>query len=144
MRLTFLVFLTLVLLSGCTAPASPAPTAQPVWSPPAAPSEPPLQEAESLADALALCKTFAENAAQRYPDYAPTLSEEDVEYYERRLRDASTDWESLTAEMTQTILSLRQQIYRKMEASRKSLIPLPDGLEAFVRDYEAAFFEIGW
>ena len=143
----FLIFLILTL-SGCSAPALPASPPAPDktvlrWTPPD--SRPPFrEEAQSSLDALALCQSFVQEMSKRYPQYAPILSDADITYYEKHLSDPHSDLSALSAELAGTIVSLRQQVYLCMEETLKLDKSLPDGLEQFVRDFEARFHEIGW
>lgn len=147
-RLILTLLPVILMLAGCSSPSVSPPSSDPTpsvcWSPPAAPTAEPLPEAAPLIEALRLCQAFTEDMAARYPAYAPSLSAADVSYYECQFASPDADWSGLTAEMARTIVNLRQQTYRKMEDTLKLRMPLPDGLEDFVRDYESRFREIGW
>lgn len=134
----------IIPLSGCT--SDPVTDAEPrvTWTPPKPLPIDLSEEAQSALRALDLCREFVQEMNNRYPAYAPVLSEQDCAYYETRLFRSDADTAVLSSELAGTILSLRQQVYLHMEETTKRHIPLPDGLEQFVREYEARFQEIGW
>ena len=145
-RLLFLLILALTL-SGCVPSPSPSPVSEErsaTWTPPENLPTDLSEDALSAMNALSLCKTFAEDMSALYPEYAPILSDADVAYYEKRFADPSTALSDLSAELSLTIVALRQQVYLSMEETTKLHKPLPDGLEQFVRDFEASLHEIGW
>lgn len=140
-----LVFLVLVLmLSGCSYTPDPVPSPQTTWNPPASLEIDLSEDAQSALSALGLCRDFVEDMNKRYPAYAPVLPATDAAYYDTRLRDPDADVDALSAELAQTIVALRQQVYLHMEETTKRHMPVPDGLEQFVREYEEQFHEIGW
>lgn len=147
-RLLPIVFL-LVLLAGCTSHPDAAPTNAPqatnmAWTPPESLVIDLGEEAQSVLYALDLCRAFALEMSLRFPDYAPVLSDADIAYYEKHLREPDVDIDALSSELAATIVQLRHQVYLRMEETTKVFKPLPDGLEQFVRDFEARFQEIGW
>lgn len=132
-----------LLLYGC----SSTPTNEPLpeataskWTPPVFLSD----EVRAISEALSLCKSFAEEMNRVYPDYAPVLSDQDTAYFQNHCSDSDADLNALSSELTLTIVSLRQQVYLRMEETLKLNQPLPDGLEQFVRNFETALHEIGW
>lgn len=133
----------LLLLCACSSdppPESIRSTAASQWHPPLILSD----EARSISDALARCAAFADEMNQLYPGYAPMLSEQDIAYFESRCADPESDLSALSAELAQTIVSFRQQIYLHMESTTKLGKSLPDGLEQYVRNFEAELRENGW
>lgn len=144
MKRLCVLLLACLLLSGCacqTAAPVPAVSAEPPWTPPAAPPAGLSEEALSIQSALDLCRSFSEDVSAACPQLNIALSADDLAYYERRLSEAD---DQLRAELAQSIVSLRQQAYREIETFRKTGNPLPDGLEEALAGFEAALMNAGW
>lgn len=142
-RLILMALLACCLaLAGCEEEA-PAGTPAPVWTPPPVSAAPASEEAASMEEALALCQEFVVKCNERYPQLQLSLEEDEIRYYQQQIA-AGGDLSEPMIELSSTILRLRQGAFVGIDNIRKMGDTPPEGLEAFLEEYEARFLAIGW